>query len=410
MPSERASPEAVSSSPPSRNGASGPDRSPDLSWPAGFAATRADRRALLVLASLQGIRPRRLLELAVGLGSAAACLRAVLQGREGSEADRLWARQVDPARVEAAMRSCEARMAIPGSVEYPRSLEDLADPPPALFLRGAPLDPAASRVAVVGARRCSSLGREVGIDIGAGLARAGITVVSGAALGIDTAAHEGALKAGGQTIAVLGCGIDVAYPPRNQALLDRIAGSGTVVTEYPPGVPAEPFRFPARNRIVAALAEAVVVVEGARGSGSLITADHALDLGRAVYAVPGPVTSPQSEVPLALIRDGAGMIRGAEDLLVDLGRIDPEASRAAGAAGSAGARSGGGLGAAANDGLSEGERAVLGVLAGPTLPDQVAASLGWGLAEVIPVLVGLELRGIVRNVGGRVERRLVVTS
>jgi len=256
-------------------------------------------------------------------------------------------------------------------------------------------------VAVVGARRCSSLGREVAIEIGAGLARAGIAVVSGAAMGIDTAAHEGALRAGGRTIAVLGCGIDVAYPPRNQQLLDRIVGSGTVVAEYPPGVPAEPFRFPARNRIIAALAEAVVVVEGAGGSGSLITADHALDLGRAVYAVPGPVTSPLAEVPLALIRDGAGMIRGAEDLLMDLGRLDPDAAMTGGTDGA-------GPGAAPGHDMSGRERAVLGVLAGPTLPDQVAASLGWQLAEVVPVLVALELRGLVRNVGGRVERRLVV--
>jgi len=359
---------------------------------------------MLVLASLQGIRPRRLLELAVGVGTARACLAAVLAGREGSEADRRWAATIDPDRVEGAMRACEARLATPGTAEYPRPLEDLTDPPAALFVRGAPLAEGASLVAVVGARRCSSLGREVAADIGAGLAAAGMTVVSGAAMGIDTAAHEGALRTGGRTVAVLGCGIDVAYPPRNQALLDRIVASGSVVAEYAPGVPAEPFRFPARNRIIAALAEAVVVVEGARGSGSLITADHALDLGRAVYAVPGPVTSPLAEVPLALIRDGAGMIRGAEDLLLDLGRLDPEVSRAGGAGGVGGA---GGAAAAVGEDLPERERAVLGVLAGPTLPDQVASSLGWDLAEVVPVLVALELRGLVRNVGGRVERRLV---
>src|SRR6266581_362577 len=296
------------------------------------------------------IRPRRLLELAVGVGTARACLAAVLAGREGSEADRRWAATIDPDRVEGAMRACEARLATPGTAEYPRPLEDLTDPPAALFVRGAPLAEGASLVAVVGARRCSSLGREVAADIGAGLAAAGMTVVSGAAMGIDTAAHEGALRTGGRTVAVLGCGIDVAYPPRNQALLDRIVASGSVVAEYAPGVPAEPFRFPARNRIIAALAEAVVVVEGAGGSGSLITADHALDLGRAVYAVPGPVTSPLAEVPLALIRDGAGMIRGAEDLLMDLGRLDPDAATVAGTDGA-------GRGAAAEHDLSERERA-----------------------------------------------------
>src|SRR5204862_6743744 len=119
--------------------------------------------------------------------------------------------------------------------------------------RGRALTSGTARVAVDGARRCSTLGRDVAIEIGAGLARAGLTVVGGGAMGIDTAAHEGALRAGGPTVAVLGCGIDVAYPPRNRALLDRIEVSGSVVAEYPPGVPAEPFRFPARNRIIAAL-------------------------------------------------------------------------------------------------------------------------------------------------------------
>jgi DNA processing protein len=382
----------------------------DLAWPPEFARTRADRRALPVLASLQGIRPRRLLELAARLGTARACLAAVVEGGEGTEADQRWAGTIDPDRVEATMKACGARMAGPGSAEYPRALEDLSDPPVAVFVRGAYQEQGVSRVAVVGARRCSALGREVAIEIGSGLAGAGVAVVSGAAMGIDTAAHEGALRAGGRTIAVLGCGIDVAYPPRNAALLDRVAASGSVVAEYPPGVPAEPFRFPARNRIIAALAEAVVVVEGARGSGSLITADHALDLGRAVYAVPGPVTSPLAEVPLALIRDGAGMVRGAEDLLMDLGRIDPEAARVPRADGAAVVDAGTGIDAMPGERLSEAERAVLGVLAGPTLPDQVASSLGWQLAEVVPVLIALELRGLVRNVGGRVERRLVATS
>src|SRR5207344_3031694 len=135
----------------------------------------------------------------------------------------------------------------------------------------------------------------------------------------DACAHRGALDAGGQTVAVLGSGIDVDYPPRNGNLLRAIAGCGTVVSEYPPGVRAEPFRFPARNRLIAALSRAVVVVEGAGRSGTRITADHALELGLDVFAVPGPVTSPLAQTPLEMIRDGATMIRGADDLLADLG-------------------------------------------------------------------------------------------
>ncbi len=376
-------------------------RSPGGGWPAGFVRTREDRRALLVLSALEGLRPRRLLELARELGSPGACLAAVVGGREGSDADREWARKIDPRGLEAALRSAQARMVVPESAEYLAGLEDLADPPAALFVRGASLASMPSRVAVVGARRCSPLGREIATEIGAGLARAGICVVSGAAIGIDTAAQEGALRGGGLTIAVLGCGVDQAYPPRNRPLLERVARSGCVASEYPPGVPALPFRFPARNRIIAALAEAVVVVEGARGSGSLITADHALDLGRAVYAVPGAVTSPLSEVPLALIRDGAGMIRGAADLLADIGRLDPSAAPSPMGAGPAGSPAAG-----PGPGMSEAEREVLSVLSGPTLPEHVARSVGRPLAEVVPVLVTLELRGLIRNVGGRVERRL----
>ncbi len=299
----------------------------------------------------------------------------------------------------------DARMAVAGEEDYPASLLDLADPPVALFVRGSALVSLGPGVAVVGARNCSALGAEVAEGFGRGLAAAGLCVLSGGARGIDRAAHRGALAAGGGTVAVLGSGIDVAYPTRNRSLLDRIVRAGAVVSEYPPGVPAQPYRFPARNRIVAAMAEAVLVVEGAAGSGSLITADHALDLGRPVFAVPGPVTSPLSETPLALIRDGAGMVRVVDDLLEDLGRLDPRAAvgsveepRAAEAvpAGRPGVPSG----------LSELERRVLDTLSGPTLPEVVAATLDRRLPEVLAAVVGLEVRGLVRTVGGRVERRL----
>src|SRR5205814_3118131 len=135
----------------------------------------------------------------------------------------------------------------------------------------------------------------------------------------DAAAHHGALRAGGPTVAVWGSGIDMPYPRRNATLFRDIRERGTVVSEYPPGTPAEPFRFPARNRIVAALSCAVVVVEGGEGSGSMITADHAMEIGRDVFAVPGLVTSPLSFAPHSLIREGAGLLRGPDDLLADLG-------------------------------------------------------------------------------------------
>jgi DNA processing protein len=290
-------------------------------------------------------------------------------------------------------------MAVPGDDDYPAGLLDLADPPAAMFVRGRSLEGMDLAVAMVGARNCSPLGDEVARRFAGELAARGAWVVSGGARGIDSASHEGALSVGGATAAVLGSGIDIAYPKRSRDLLDRILEAGTVVSEYPPGVPAQPFRFPARNRIVASMADAVLIVEGAEGSGSLITADFALDLGRPVFAVPGPVTSPLSEVPLSLIRDGAAMVRNGEDLLADLGRLDPRPGRD---------RFGPGGPARVPDGLTEMERRVAEAISGPTLPEVLAAKLGCTLADVVTAIVGLEVRGLARTVGGRVERRMTI--
>lgn len=357
-------------------------------YPSAFAATATDRRALLVLSALSGLTARKLLELAAVEGSASACLAAVRKGRAGSRGDRAHVGGIDPDGVAASVSACGARVIAWGDPEYPISLMDLADPPALLYARGRDLGSLAWRVAVVGSRRCSALGREVAVDIGRSLASAGACVVSGAARGIDTGAHRGALDAAGTTVAVLGSGIDVLYPPGSRGLLQEIEAAGAIVTEYPPGIPAEPFRFPARNRIVAGLARALVVVEGAAGSGSMISVDHALDLGREVFAVPGPVTSPLSEVPLALIRDGAVMIRGADDLLADLG-LDVAPATLAGPSE-----------------LPPDELRVFEGLRSPCLPDAVARAASVSIPEAVAALTRLELRGLVRNVGGRYERRL----
>jgi DNA processing protein len=361
-------------------------------WPAGFVAGEGDRDALLVLASLPGLTPRRLRSVAEAVGGAASCLTAVRRGHPSVGAsDRDLAGRLRPRHLADRLLEVEARMAVPGDDDYPAGLLDLHDPPVALFVRGRSLGELDLAVAMVGARNCSPLGAEVARSFGADLAAGGAWVISGAARGVDSAAHEGALAAGGPTVAVLGSGIDIVYPRRSRELLDRILDVGTVVSEYPPGVPAQSFRFPARNRIVAGMADAVLVVEGAKGSGSVITTDFALDLGRPVFAVPGPVTSPLSEVPLSLIRDGAGLVRNGDDLLADLGRLDPGTSR-------------GSLSLPA--GLTEAERRVAGAIAGPTLPEVLASNLGCSLAEVLTAVVGLEVRGLARTVGGRVELRM----
>jgi DNA processing protein len=201
---------------------------------------------------------------------------------------------------------------------YPAHLGDAADAPWALIGRGdarlldgvEPFD----AVTVVGARRATSYGREVARELGRELARAGMTVVSGLAFGIDACAHRGAVEAG-RTIAVLGCGPDVAYPAAHRSLWRRIAENGLVLSEFPPGATPWRWTFPARNRIMAALAGMTVVVEAAIRSGSLITADLAADLGRDLGAVPGPVTSRASAGPNDLLAGGACVIRNAQDVL-----------------------------------------------------------------------------------------------
>ncbi|HVF07029.1 MAG TPA: DNA-processing protein DprA, partial [Actinomycetota bacterium] len=298
-------------------------------FPDGYASGDGAREALLVLSALRGIKPYQLHELAWSEGTAQASLAAIRMGAAASEADRAWARELDPASVEREAAALGVRFVTPADDEYlPVFLELLHDPPVALYVSGTRLTELPERVSVVGARNCSPTGNEVAMSIGAGLGGVGVCVVSGAARGIDAASHRGALTSGGTSIAVLGSGHDLPYPKASSELVSRVAAAGAAVSEYAPGVPAEPFRFPARNRLVAALGRALVVVEGAHGSGSMISVDHALDLGREVFAVPGPVTSPLAEIPLALIREGATMIRGADDLLDDLGytarlRLEP---------------------------------------------------------------------------------------
>jgi DNA processing protein len=204
---------------------------------------------------------------------------------------------------------------------YPPLLRAIHDPPPGLFLRGSAEPELLSRpaVAIVGARACSAYGRQVARRLGRELAAAGLVVVSGMARGVDAEAHRGALEAGGPTIAVLGCGIDRDYPAAHRALAAEIAAHGLVVSEYAPGVEPAPWRFPARNRIVAGLCAATVVVEARERSGALITADFALEEGREVFAVPGEITSSLSAGANALLRLGATPLTRPEDVLESFG-------------------------------------------------------------------------------------------
>lgn len=214
--------------------------------------------------------------------------------------------------------------------EYPRLLAAIHDPPPGLFVRGCGSDELLSQpaIAVVGARACSAYGRSVARSLGRELAAAGLVVVSGMARGIDGEAHRGALEASGITVAVLGCGIDRDYPAAHAELARRICERGLIVSEYEQGIEPAPWRFPARNRIIAGLSEAAVVVEARERSGALITADFALEEGRDVFAVPGEITSNLSAGTNALIRLGAVPVTCTEDVLelFDLEPAEPESA------------------------------------------------------------------------------------
>lgn len=206
-------------------------------------------------------------------------------------------------------------------------LDELPDPPKEiLHARGEHAAGSLARptIAIVGARACSSYGAQVARTLARDLAAAGVTVVSGLARGIDAEAHRGALDANGLTVAVLGCGIDRDYPAAHAELAARIAETGGVVSEYEPGVEPAPWRFPARNRIIAALADAVVIVEARTRSGALITVDLAMEIGRPIYAVPGEITSLLSEGTNDLLRHGhAAAITSASDVLDALPRREP---------------------------------------------------------------------------------------
>jgi len=290
---------------------------------------------------------------------------------------------------------------------YPPQLRELPDPPPALYLRGltaAGLEALAHRhvVAVVGSRSPSAYGREMARAIARDLAAAGVLVVSGLALGIDAAAHEAALdaargRAAGSvvTAAVLGCGADVEHPPSNRKLFARVRGGGLLVTEFAWGIGARPWRFPARNRVMAGLSEAVVVVEGAERSGALITARYALDLGRSVLAVPGEAGRRLSAGPHRLLRQGAAVCESAQDVLEELGYGDL-------AVGWADRQAGPGGGDQEAD--EPAQRVIRALDDGVRTADQVAAAANVTVSGALALLAGLEIDGAVEACGGGAYR------
>jgi DNA processing protein len=291
-------------------------------------------------------------------------------------------RSFDARRYLAALGERGFRFLGRSDQEYPPLLRELHDLPPGLFLRGGAEAEvlARSAIAIVGARSCSSYGRQVARLLGRELAAAGLVVVSGLARGVDGEAHRGALDADGLTVAVFGCGIDRDYPAAHAQLAARVAEAGLVVSEYAPGVEPAPWRFPARNRIIAGLAAATVIVEARERSGALITADFALEAGREVFAVPGEITSSLSAGTNALLRVGATPLTSATDVLETLGIAVPQASAPE---------------------VGEDAAVVLGALADrPAGADELTRITGLDAATVATALAELELAGAVVEADG----------
>jgi DNA processing protein len=279
------------------------------------------------LTRVAGIGPVRMRRLLERFGNAETAWHATYAdlldcGLEIKIADALveTRRTTDLDREMERLDAAGARALTWESDDYPERLREVDDSPPVLYTLGdfAPSDSWA--VAVVGTRRATHYGREVTARLVAELAEAGITVVSGLARGIDSEAHRAALDGGGRTVAVLGSGVDVLYPPENRGLAQRIVeeGRGAIVSEFPLGTLPEPLNFPSRNRIISGLSLGVLVVEAGEKSGALITVAFALEQGREVFAVPGPITSRMSDGPNHLIKQGAKCVTSARDILEEL--------------------------------------------------------------------------------------------
>ena len=280
---------------------------------------------------------------------------------------------------------------------YPRALSEIPDPPGVLFVRGEIKPQDAIGVAIVGSRHATSYGKQIAQQLAASLARAGMTIVSGLARGIDAAAHRGALEAGGRTIGVLGSGVLNIYPPEHAELALDVIHSGAIVSETPPHSPPLSGAFPQRNRIITGMSLGVIVVEAADRSGALISARHAMEQNREVFAVPGRVDSRMSRGCHRLLRDGAKLVETADDVLEELGPLVSPAPSADGQS----------VHHPAELLLNELEQKVLSAIGSdPTQVDEVVSASGLPVSQVLSALSVLEMRRLVRRVSGNLVRRV----
>jgi len=366
----------------------------------------SDVRDWIALNLIPGVGPRSFLKLLSKFRSPDRILSArerelaEVLGQSGEIAQRI-ANYRDVVDIEKEMKLVEQYDASVLTLEdprYPVRLAEIYEPPILLYVRGVLLERDKNSVAIVGTRRPSMYGKEVAERLAGELAQRGITVVSGMAEGIDSAAHRGALKAGGRTIAVLGGGVDVVYPSGNRKLMEQIISGGGAISEFPMGCPARGGNFPRRNRIISGLTLGTVVVEGDSHSGALITARYASEQGREVFAVPGNVNSFRTNGPHSLIKDGAKLTETANDVIEEIeGRLEVGLEPVA----VTGAEPG--LAERPDIKLSDVEGRILGTLSEEPLHiDRIADSCAVSAADTMSALTMLELKGLARQLPGKV--------
>ena len=353
-------------------------------WAALGAAKGIDTARLLALVRSFG-SPQDLYEageadvLATGILSPERTVKFVESNRKNRKLPEMLQEQCERLRVSVVPVVSSA---------YPERLKRILRPPAVLYVKGT-LPDCRYSIGMAGSRMADAYGKKAAACFGRALAEAGVTVVSGGAKGIDTASHEGALQGGGKTVAVLGCGPDIVYPSENRKLFEEIEADGALVSEYPPGTKPDRFRFPERNRIISGICQGVVLVQAAKRSGALITAEFAMDEGREVFCIPGNIFTDKSAGPHRLIKAGARLVDSPEDILEE---VFPELC------GSVHSNLFAGLNDTAPLGKCSGEQQkILDLLTrGPQTLEQLVADAGFGIGEVSVMLLELQMKGFVQ--------------
>ena len=357
---------------------------------------RVRNEAFVDLLSIEGLGQTRLARLIDSFGSAEEIFaRPAAELKEAGVPQRLASKIASYKRTKAAtdaikrIERCGAQIITVIDDDYPILLKSSPQPPAVLFVRGKLSAEEKLVIAMVGTRRPTGYGRAAAERLARELAARGVVIVSGAARGIDSLAHKGCLASDGRTIAVLGCGIDIAYPPENKELFDRIVAQGAVITEFLPGVTPAPGLFPRRNRIIAWLAHGVIAVEAGVKSGALITARWAADAGRDVFAVPGGIFSEQSSGTNRLLRDGAKLVSRVEDILEEYAAVYQPASVADT------------QDMPDDSALSDEEKRIYRLLSPePIHVDNLVDKLGISSSQLLPTLLNMELKGVIKQLPG----------